>query len=124
LSESAQAADNQVDDWGAGPDDMTMPDRRLVRSSTDKQIGGVSGGLAAYFEVDPVLIRVGFVVAAFAGFGLLAYIILWIVLPLESTDAPTGTRSRALDIAEERYARGEITAEELASIRSDLEGRP
>jgi len=109
---------------GAGPDDRGMPEKRLVRSSTDKMIGGVCGGLAAYFEVDPVLIRVAFVVALLSGFGGLAYIVLWIVLPQEPTEPPTHARSRALEIAEERYARGEINSEELANIRSDLlEGR-
>ena len=35
----------------------------LTRSSTDKKLGGVSGGLGAYFGIDPVLVRIGFVVA-------------------------------------------------------------
>lgn len=61
--------------------------RRLMRSSTDKMIAGVCAGLADYFDLDPTIIRVIWVLAFFcAGTGLLAYIILWIVLPL--TQAP------------------------------------
>lgn len=58
-----------------------------MRSSTDKMIAGVCAGLADYFDLDPTIIRVIWVLAFFcAGTGLLAYIILWIVLPL--TQAP------------------------------------
>ena len=89
---------------------------RLTRSETDKKIAGVAGGMAAYFGVDPTLVRVLWVVAAVMGWGVLAYVILWIVLPKGPTSAP------AIRLAEERYARGEITAEDLRRIRSDLEG--
>jgi phage shock protein PspC (stress-responsive transcriptional regulator) len=58
--------------------------KRLTRSRTDRRIGGVCGGLGKYFEVDPTLIRLAFALAfVFAGTGLLLYLILWIVLPLE-----------------------------------------
>jgi phage shock protein PspC (stress-responsive transcriptional regulator) len=61
--------------------------KRLMRSSTDKKIAGVCAGLADYFDLDPTLIRVLWLLAIFfAGTGLLAYLILWIVLPL----APAG----------------------------------
>jgi phage shock protein C len=57
--------------------------KRLMRSSTDKKIGGVCAGLANYFDMDPTLVRVIWLLAIFfAGTGLLVYIILWIVLPL------------------------------------------
>lgn len=57
---------------------------RLTRSRRDKMIAGVCGGLAQYFEVDPTLVRLIFVVLFFAsGIGLPLYIILWIVLPKE-----------------------------------------
>ena len=47
-------------------------------------IAGVCGGLAAHFGIDPTLVRLLWVAAVvFAGFGLLAYVILWIVLPEE-----------------------------------------
>jgi len=55
---------------------------RLYRSTTDKMIGGVAGGLAEYFKIDPTLVRVLFVVVTIlGGGGILAYIILWIVVP-------------------------------------------
>jgi phage shock protein PspC (stress-responsive transcriptional regulator) len=54
-----------------------------MRSSTDKKIAGVCGGLADYFDLDPTLVRVLWLLLLFfAGTGLLAYIILWIVLPI------------------------------------------
>jgi len=57
-------------------------EKRLVRSSKDKMVAGVAAGLAEYFNVDPVLMRIAFVVLALLGGpGLLLYIILWIVMP-------------------------------------------
>ena len=57
-------------------------DRRLYRSRREKMIGGVCGGLAEYFDIDPVFVRILFVVAVFAGgSGILAYIICWIIIP-------------------------------------------
>ncbi len=61
-----------------------MNSRKLYRSRKDKMIGGVAGGLAEYFDIDPTLVRILFVVTLFiGGGGFLAYIILWIVVPEE-----------------------------------------
>lgn len=58
--------------------------KHLYRSRTDNVIAGVSGGLGKYFAIDPVVVRVLFLVLTlFAAGGLIAYIILWIVVPLE-----------------------------------------
>jgi len=111
--------------------------RRLTRSETNKVIAGVCSGLAEYFNVDPVLTRVGFVVAALVGPGLIAYIAMWIAMPRASEAVPVSPAvpagagvpppqpppGSAVRIAEERFARGEITAGQLAQIRADLEGR-
>ena len=101
---------------------------QLVRSERDRVIAGVCAGLAEHLGLDVTLVRVGFVVFALFGPGLIAYIVLWIAVPNESAVAPSlpaaGVRpppSEAVRIAEERYARGEIDAEELATIRSDLQ---
>ena len=59
--------------------------RRLKRSRRDKKIGGVCGGFGEYFNVDPTLVRVLWILAILlGGTGLLLYIILWIVMPLEA----------------------------------------
>lgn len=56
--------------------------KRLYRSGKDKIIGGVCGGIGEYLEVDPVIIRILWIIGTFAwGFGVLLYIILWIVIP-------------------------------------------
>src|SRR5215469_8322593 len=61
----------------------TAPVKRLMRSSTDKKVGGVCAGLADYFDLDPTLVRIVWLLAIFfAGTGFLIYIILWIALPL------------------------------------------
>jgi phage shock protein C len=57
-------------------------EKRLVKSRKEKMIAGVAGGIAEYFDIDPVLVRVAFVLLTFLhGGGILAYVILWIVMP-------------------------------------------
>ncbi|HZK08727.1 MAG TPA: PspC domain-containing protein [Bacteroidales bacterium] len=61
--------------------------KRLYRSRTDSVIAGVSGGLAKYLSIDPIIVRLMFVVLAiFGGGGVLIYIIAWIAVPLEPYD--------------------------------------
>lgn len=56
--------------------------KKLYRSSSEKIIGGVAGGLAEYFKIDPVLVRILFFIATtLNGLGVLVYIILWIINP-------------------------------------------
>jgi phage shock protein PspC (stress-responsive transcriptional regulator) len=58
------------------------PTRRLLRSKDDRMIWGVAGGVGEHLNVDPTLVRVGFVIAAlFGGAGLLAYLVLAVALP-------------------------------------------
>ncbi len=55
---------------------------RLTRSKEDQIIAGVAGGFAEYFQIDPVLIRLIFVILTLGGgSGVLVYIILWLVMP-------------------------------------------
>lgn len=61
--------------------------KRLYRDPDNKYIGGVCGGMGAFFQIDPTWIRLLFILAIFAGFGLLLYIILWIVIPKARTTA-------------------------------------
>ena len=58
--------------------------KRLYRSRTNQIIGGVCGGLGDYFGIDPVLFRLAFVLLVLMfGTGVLAYIILWLIMPEE-----------------------------------------
>ncbi len=64
-------------------------EKHLQRSRTEKMIGGVCGGLAQYFEIDPTVVRLLWVIIIlFGGSGVLLYIILWLIMPLESPAAP------------------------------------
>jgi len=63
--------------------------KKLYRSTKDKMLGGVAGGIAEYFEIDSTLIRVLFIlVVFFGGSGIIAYIILWIVVPEQPYTIP------------------------------------
>ena len=89
---------------------------------TDRKIAGVAAGVARYFGLDPDMVRILWVLSIlFAGAGGLLYLVLWMVLPEEPDGVSLpGRRNPALAIAEERYARGEITADELREIRRTL----
>jgi phage shock protein C len=66
--------------------------KRLHRSRTEKMIAGVCGGLAEYLDMDPTLVRLVWVfVALMAGAGILLYLIMWVVMPLD-IPAPPGPR--------------------------------
>lgn len=59
-----------------------MEEKKRLRRSNDKVIAGVCGGLAEYFNIDPVLVRVVFaLLLLFASGGFWLYLILWIVMP-------------------------------------------
>ncbi|MBK9940311.1 MAG: PspC domain-containing protein [Kouleothrix sp.] len=62
----------------------------FTRSTTDRMIGGVCGGLAAYFGIDSAIVRLLFVVAVLSGVSPLVYVVLWVVMP-EDTRLPAGT---------------------------------
>jgi len=62
-----------------------MPNRQLTRSSSNKIIGGVAGGIAAYTGIDSGIVRlVTALLVLFTGVGLVAYIVLWIILPSDN----------------------------------------
>ena len=64
--------------------------KRLYRSEKDKMIGGVCGGIAEYFTLDPTLVRLGYILLSiFTVFsGVLAYLILWVVVPVRKKLMP------------------------------------
>lgn len=58
--------------------------KRLYRSTKDKILGGVCGGVAEYFDVDPTIVRLIWILLTLAwGAGLLLYIIAWIIVPVK-----------------------------------------
>ena len=66
--------------------DNTMSyQKRVMRDVDNRVLGGVASGLAAYFNIDTLWIRLLFVALMFAGFGVLLYIILWLVVPAART---------------------------------------
>ncbi len=84
--------DYMVDDEIFNDDTYRTYDRRktkkLYRDADDKFLGGVSSGIAHYFNVDVIWIRIAWLVAAFGfGFGFIVYPILWILLPQANTTA-------------------------------------
>jgi phage shock protein PspC (stress-responsive transcriptional regulator) len=61
----------------------------LHLSETDRKIAGVCGGLGEWLEIDPVFFRVAFVLLAFVcGLGILAYLVLWLLIPRSATTQP------------------------------------
>ena len=59
-----------------------MSDKRLYRSSVNYMLTGVCGGIAEYFNIDPTLVRLAWVIFSFmGGSGILAYIIASIIIP-------------------------------------------
>jgi phage shock protein C len=89
---------------------------QLRRSETDRVLAGVAGGIAERFGISSTLVRLAWLLSVlFGGLGVLVYLILWIVLSKGSSHVP------AIRIAEERYARGEISSGELERVRRDLQ---
>jgi phage shock protein C len=58
-----------------------------MRSSSDRIISGVCGGLAEYFNIDSAIVRLVFVLAVLSGISPLVYVVLWIVLPEQKSSA-------------------------------------
>ena len=69
--------------------------KKLYRSRTDSMIGGVCGGLAEYFDVDSTLVRLAAVALTLAGgSGVLAYLILWLVVPQKPLSVETADTAK------------------------------
>jgi phage shock protein C len=63
------------------------PSKRLYRTREGNIVAGVCSGIAAYFGIDPTLVRLAFaVLTIFGGAGILVYLIAWIVIPEEGGD--------------------------------------
>ena len=61
--------------------------KKLYKSNTNRMINGVCGGIAEYFDIDPTLVRLGWVLfCAIGGSGFLAYIVAAIIIPRNPED--------------------------------------
>jgi phage shock protein PspC (stress-responsive transcriptional regulator) len=101
--------------------------RRFFRNPDDKLLGGVCSGISAYFDIDPIWLRLAFALSViFAGTGILLYIILWVIIPLAKTPSeklqmrgePVNLASIQKSVQEEMESlkkRGEVVASEVAS---------
>ena len=105
-SSSPEPSADPPADPGAGRSDTTGGaadgPRRLYRSRRERMIGGVCGGLADYFGIDPVIVRIIAVALVFAGgAGILAYLAAWLLVPEESADGASepGAAGRTATIA-------------------------
>jgi phage shock protein C len=77
--------------------------KRLYRSRNNRVIAGVAAGIADYFDIDPIIVRLLFVVLAIGqGSGVLAYIIGWIIIPEESVSEGESKKSVSAAPTEEK----------------------
>lgn len=91
-----------------------METKRLFRSRTDTMVGGVCGGLGVYLDIDPTIVRLFFVLLAFAkGIGFALYFILWIVVPREGAEEGDSLEENIQTGAEEIATRAREMGEEL-----------
>ena len=101
-----------------------MTDRRLTRDTKNAVLGGVAAGLADYFGVDPVLVRLVLIALAFLnGFGLAAYIVGWLIIPRADMIGAAGGRAGSGPTPADRVVEkvrevGERVAEEVRGIPS------
>lgn len=101
---------------------------KLHRSESSKIIAGVCGGLGEYFDVDPTIIRIVFVLMTiFGGSGILIYIILWLVIPSENSNQQLSQRN-VKDNAKELRSKVQTFAHDIKrsseSKRSNTDSRP
>jgi phage shock protein C len=77
--------------------------KKLYRSKTNRVIFGVCGGLGEYFETDPLLMRILFVILSFInGVGLIAYLILAVVVPEQNGEKKSKKNGSAMEEVQER----------------------
>ena len=94
-------------------------ENKLYRSRKDRMLFGVCGGLGKFFGIDSTIIRIVFVLLAFTGFGILAYIIIAIIAPLEESQQKTPQ-----GIMEENAAEIKETANKLGNdLRNTFAGK-
>ena len=97
--------------------------RRLHKSANDKFISGVAGGMAEYFQIDPVFVRLGWFLSVFVtgGLSILAYLVMVFVVPKRISESP-GTPGAQSDQTYERDVESESKMSNLKEQRRYLLG--
>lgn len=86
---------------------VTVKTRRLYRDENDKVFGGVCSGLANYFGIDKVVVRIIFIILAVSfGFGLIPYLILWIAVPSSATKEIGAVRKKLYRDSDDKIVAG------------------
>jgi phage shock protein C len=74
-----------------GTEQPAAAPRVVRRSRSERVVAGVCGGVGRYLGVDPVLLRIAFIILALAnGLGVIAYVVAWVAIPEEHPDQPAG----------------------------------
>jgi phage shock protein C len=95
--------------------------KKLYRSRKDSKIAGVCGGIAEYFNVDPTIIRLLAVLTIFfGGGGVVAYIIAWLIIPLEPTEGNSFSSNSKQD-QEEKQDETTVDAEIIEEAENKKE---
>jgi len=91
-------------------------EKKLYRSQTNRVLAGIAGGLGEYFDVDPTIIRLLFILMiVFGGSGILIYLILWILMPNSLGEDLAINKDRIKKVAEEIKDKAGKMGEELKS---------
>ena len=84
---------------------MSTEAKKLYRSTDNRWLAGVCGGLAKHFDIDPTLVRIVFIALALVGLGgVILYLLLWVLVPTEPTAGEQAMMDHIIDqeIAEEK----------------------
>jgi len=104
--------EEDVENEYVDPDIRQVVKKRLFRDIDNRMIGGVCSGLGAYFKLDTVWFRLGFVIVTLSGLSILAYLILWVIIP------PARTVSEKLEMQGDPVTISNIEK----SIREEVDG--
>lgn len=95
----------------------TKTTKRLYRPEDDRVIAGVASGLARYFDIDPVIVRILFVVMViWGGSGVILYIALWLLMPTESSTRDTITTDVMDENSKELSSKAEEFGHEIEKV--------
>ncbi len=90
--------------WNKRRIPMSTEAKKLYRSTDNRWLAGVCGGLAKHFDIDPTLVRIVFIALALVGLGgVILYLLLWVLVPTEPTAGEQAMMDHIIDqeIAEE-----------------------